>query len=371
MIPIILCGGSGTRLWPLINQKAFYKFIDKQSLLEITLNRLDKFEQPLIVSVEDQKKSLEKALKNYKNIQIVYEPFAKNTAVSIALACFILRKKEEKIVGIFPADHYIEKSSKFQKFLAKGAKLAEKENKIVTLGIAPSHNSSSYGYIKTSVKDKSYDLSYPLTAIDSKLKTISQTQNNKTHRSLNKNRMKNFSSFKATAFIEKPTSSKAKTLIKAGSLWNSGIFISPVGLLIQYFESYLPTLWNKITDIKDIHLSCFESANQPLFEDLNSQSARPQTPQQESPQKKLRPLKKSSMKHSSLHSLYKGLKPISFDKGIMENIKDYLCIPCDVGWTDLGSWEKLSEWDRKFPKKLNNKAETLKKKFKRKFYFFI
>ena len=276
MIPIILCGGSGKRLWPLQNQKVFYKFFNNQNLLETTLDRLKKFKPPLIISVEEYKQNLEKTLKRYKNTNIIYEPLAKNTAVSIALACFLLKKQDKDIVGIFPSDHYIDKKLKFQNLLFQGTQIAKKENKIVTFGIPPSHNSSSYGYIK--IKDK----------------------------------LKNHKALKATAFIEKPTALKSKALINKGSLWNSGIFIAPVDLLIHYFEKHLPYLWNKIICIKN----------------------------------------------QNRHSLYKKFKPISFDKGIMEHVKNYLCLPCDVGWMDLGSWEKLSEWNQKFSGKLNNKAKV-------------
>ena len=325
MIPIILCGGSGTRLWPLINQKVFYKFINNQSLLEITLDRLKKFKPLFIVSVEEQKEHLEKNFQNYKSAQIIYEPFAKNTAVSIALACFLLKEKRNDIVGIFPADHYIDKKSKFQNLLAQGTKTAKKENKIVTFGIPPSHNSSSYGYIK----------------INSKLKKSS--------------------AFKATAFIEKPTAIQAKALINRGSLWNSGIFISPINLLIHYFEKHLPHLWNKIIGIKDqnIYCSCLN------FESICASSLQ----KMELPRKRKSSKEISKFKHNQIHSIYKNLKPVSFDKGIMENIKDYLCIPCDVGWTDLGSWEKIAEWNQKFSGKLNNKAKITEKTSQGNFVF--
>ena len=279
MIPIILCGGSGARLWPLKNQKVFYKFFNNQNLLEITLDRLKKFNPPLIVSVKEHKHNLEKTLKRHKNIKVIYEPLAKNTATSIALACFLLKeqKRGKNIMGIFPSDHYIDKKLKFQSLLSTGIKIAKKENKIVTFGIPPNYNSASYGYIKTN------------------------------------NKLKKTKALKATAFIEKPTALKATILINKGSLWNSGIFIAPVDILIHYYEKYLPNLWKEIACIKK--------------------------------QNKL--------------SLYKKFKPISFDKGIMEHVKDYLCLPCDVGWMDLGSWEKLAEWNQKSSRKLNNKAKVI------------
>ena len=327
MIPIILCGGSGTRLWPLLGQKVFYKFFNKQSLLEMTVNRLEKFKPPIIISVEEQKNNLEKILKSYKTSHVIYEPSAKNTAVSLALACCVLRKhnKEEEVLGVFPSDHYIDKELKFQKLISKGVTLAKRENKIVTFGIPPSHNSSSYGYIKIN------------------------------------NKLKKSSVFKATAFIEKPNTEKAKQFLKNGSLWNSGIFISPVNLLIHYFEKYLPQIWNEIIGLKE----------QNIYQSGLSFSSYPPTPMKKHLHKTDRQEfpEKTSKFINQLNSIYKKFKPVSFDKGIMENISNYLCVPCDVGWTDLGSWEKISEWDQKFPGKLNNKAQITEKNSQGNFVF--
>ena len=416
MTPIILCGGSGTRLWPLINQKLSYKFINNQNLLEKTLKRLNKFEPPLIISVEEQKEILENNLQEYKKARIFYEPFAKNTATSIALACSILKENKQKIVGVFPADHYIEKELKFHNLIAKGVKLAKKENKIVTFGISPSENSSSYGYIKNNKKLVQSNLKFLLSVEDTSLKkrAISK-KNKKILYSSKKKAIKNFSFFQAKAFIEKPTKLKAKNLIKEGALWNSGIFISPVGLLIEYFETYLPDLWNKIGNIKDINLSnltSFSLCDNPISlffqkeyidpppSDLNFNFTKRDSKisynqnenkafNNESNKKTNNNSKKNTLKkiniqsqktisqsvkklkklNYKLHSIYKTLKPISFDKGIMENIKDYLCVPLNVGWTDLGSWQKIEEWNQRFPKKLNNKAKITEKNSKNNFIF--
>ena len=101
MIPIILCGGNGTRLWPV--KKIFQPFFGKQNLLEMSLKRLQHFEPPLIVSVEKLKTYVEQTLENKTyQTEILYEPIAKNTAVSIALACCFLKKhKNFKVLLVF------------------------------------------------------------------------------------------------------------------------------------------------------------------------------------------------------------------------------------------------------------------------------
>ena len=294
MLPILLSGGSGTRLWPLFNQKIFYNFFGANNLMCISLDRLKRFEPILIVSNESFKSDIEEIFKRKKyKTDVIYEPESKNTAASIALACYLLSKKKKqskKIVGVFPSDHFIGQEQKFQKYISIGIQIAQEENQLVTFGIPPQFPSSSYGYIKVA----------------------------KTCKKIQKISIK-----KGVGFVEKPSLSKSSDFLKKGYLWNSGIFLSPLHLLIQYFEMFLPDLWEKILRLE---------------------------------------------KHS-IQSVYQNLKSVSFDKGIMEQINSYFCLPCDIDWMDLGSWDRLSDWDRKFPGKLNNKAKKREKNSKNNFIF--
>ena len=293
MIPVILCGGSGTRLWPISENKPFYNFFDDHSLLEISLKRLKNFEPSLIVSVEKLKPAVEKTLrgKKYKT-EIIYEPESKNTAVSIALACQLLRQRhcEKEIVGIFPSDHFIGRELDFQRLISAGIQVVKEDRKMLTFGIPPHSPCSGYGYIKIT----------------------------NTYKELNKFLIK-----QAVGFVEKPDVSKSSSFLKEGYLWNSGIFLCPVDLLIQYFEDLLPNLWKQILRVKE----------------------------------------------DTIHSVYKNLKPVSFDKGIMEKISQYLCLPCDMEWSDLGTWDRIADWNQKFPGKLNNKAHISEKNSSGNFVF--
>ncbi len=295
MIPVILCGGSGSRLWPLSSKKPFYKFFENQSLLEMSLKRLKCYDPFLIISVKHLKSELEKTLKekSYKT-EIIYEPEPKNTAVSVALACHLLNIRQQggDIIGIFPSDHFIGKEQGFQKLVSTGVQIAKEEQKVVTFGILPDTPCSAYGYIK--FKD-----------MDRELNGISVKQ--------------------AVGFAEKPNLSKSSSFIKEGYLWNSGMFLSPVNVLIQYFKNYLPDLWKQICCLK---------------EDLDS-----------------------------IHSIYHSIKPVSFDKGIMENVSEYICLPCDIGWSDLGSWNRIADWEQKNPEKLSSKANVVLKDSKGNFVF--
>lgn len=293
MIPIILCGGSGARLWPLPKKKPFYNFFGQYNLLDRCLKRLESFKPSLIVSVDDFKPDIEETLKDKKyKTKIIYEPETKNTAAPIALACHLINKREQdkEVVGIFPSDHFIGQELEFQKYLSLGIQMAKEEHQIVTFGIPPSAPSSSYGYIKAKETYKK------ITQIAVK---------------------------KGTEFVEKPKISKSSSFLQEGYLWNSGIFLSPLNLLIQYFENFLPALWKEILRIES----------------------------------------------HSISPIYKNLKPISFDKGIMEKIDRYLCLPCHVDWADLGSWDRIADWDQKFPGRLNNKVKKQEKNSEGNFIF--
>ena len=296
MIPIILCGGAGARLWPISEKKPFYKFFD-HSLFEMTVERLKDYKPILIVSVKELKSSIEEALekKNYK-AEIIYEPETRNTAISIALACHLLnqRQRDKDIVGIFPSDHFIGKELEFQKLISAGIQIAQKEQKIVTFGIPPYFPCSDYGYIKVT------DTCEELDAIAVK---------------------------KAVGFVEKPLLSESTSLAKEGYLWNSGIFLCPVNILIEYFEKYLPDLWNQILRVKE--------------------------------------------DRACVHEVYRNLESISFDKGIMEKINQYICLSSDIGWWDLGSWDRVAQWDKQFPQRLKNKAQVVSKDSKENFVFSV
>ena len=295
MTPIILCGGSGTRLWPISDKKPFYNFFENQSLLEISLKRLKSFKSPVIVSKKSLRPAVESIFKSkgYK-AERIYEPISRNTAVSIALACCQLKqnRKTDELIGIFPSDHFISKELDFYKWLSAGIQIAKEQNQIVTFGIPPRFPCSDYGYIK--------------------VKPANQTFNGMSFQ-------------QSVGFVEKPSLSQSASLIKKGWLWNSGIFLSPLKILIQHFENHLPDLWQKICSLKE--------------------------------------------NFRNIHSVYRNLTPVSFDQGIMEKIGHSICLPCDIGWWDLGSWDRLAEWEQEFSGTLQSKAHVVSKDSQGNFIF--
>lgn len=225
LIPVILSGGSGTRLWPVSRQhmpKQFCEIFD-QPLQTLTLQRCLKMGSPWIVTSKALQTLTELNLKENKadHVRVVYEPNGKNTAPAIAALCKLLRAqgKGNEIVGIFPSDHLITKEKAFLDVVSFAQTVAE-ENRVVTLGITPSYPETGYGYIQTS-------------AVSFKEKDT-------------------LKAYSVVKFHEKPDLQKAKEFISQGSFsWNAGIFVFKVSHMVSLFEKHQPELWKQISNLKD------------------------------------------------------------------------------------------------------------------------
>lgn len=224
MIPVILSGGSGTRLWPVSRQQMPKQFctIFEKPLQTSTLQRSLRLGTPWIVTSKALQTLTELNLKENKasGVQVVYEPFGKNTAPAIAVLCQLLtlQGKGEEIVGIFPSDHLIAQESAFLKVVEFAASIAA-NNKVVTLGITPSYPETGYGYIQTqatSFKDQG-----------------------------------ELKAFSVVKFHEKPSLQKAQEFLAEGSFsWNAGIFVFKVSHLAGLFAKHQPEMWALISTLK-------------------------------------------------------------------------------------------------------------------------
>lgn len=200
--PVVLCGGNGTRLWPISSPtqpKQFVKIGNKETLLGKTLNRIISVEKeckkcgyqvykPLLVMHKNH--VLPSELLEYQN-NIIYENYVNDTAVAVGRACLEIKSKhvdKNVIMLVLPADHYIENVEAFVYDIVEGIKFVD-DNKIVLYGIEPTSPETKYGYI---------------------LPTESKV-----------------------TFKEKPDSSTALELIKKGALWNSGIFSSKCDTILN------------------------------------------------------------------------------------------------------------------------------------------
>ncbi len=223
MTNIILCGGSGTRLWPIsrtLMPKQFVKLFDDKSLFQLTVERNSKVcdNQFIVSNVEqyflalDQLEELEKSNNTY-----LLEPIGRNTAPAIALACMALDKEE--IVLVTPSDHLIKDENEYSKVLARAKELAQ-ENYLVTFGITPDFAETGFGYIEANGED-------------------------------------------VKAFHEKPNKQIAQSYVDAGNYyWNSGMFMFKAGAFLEELQKYSPAIFegsknalenastNKMTRIK-------------------------------------------------------------------------------------------------------------------------
>ncbi len=206
MINIILCGGSGTRLWPLsrtLMPKQFVKLFNEKSLFQLTVERNSKLcNTNFIVSNAEQyflalDQQEELTLKNNDD-KYLLEPIGRNTAPAIALACMVL--DPEEIVLVTPSDHLIKDEDAYAQVVEKAKKLAQEDN-LVTFGITPTYPEIGFGYIEAS------DL--------------------------------NVKSFK-----EKPDSKTAQKYIDAGNYyWNSGMFMFKAGIFLEELKEYSPKIY--------------------------------------------------------------------------------------------------------------------------------
>jgi mannose-1-phosphate guanylyltransferase/mannose-6-phosphate isomerase len=274
MTPFILSGGKGTRLWPMSREsfpKPYCRFFG-DSLMAKTIKRLDALGRVGVVTVGSQKTLLQKAFAEVgkKPGLLLYEPFGKNTAASVAWVCheMLSQGQETEVVGIFPADHLVKDQNIFVDVL-KLAEVRAREGRVATIGIRPSFPATGYGYIEVEKK--------PNGSLGS------------------------HSSFSSVKFHEKPELAQAKNYVSAGNyFWNAGIFVFQVRVMAGHFQTHMPELWNTLSRLKS--------------------------------------------DRSNLKDVYENLPSTSIDYGIMEKIGGLIdCIPCDFGWSDVGSWKEISE----------------------------
>jgi mannose-1-phosphate guanylyltransferase len=204
MTNIILCGGSGTRLWPIsrtLMPKQFVKLFDEKSLFQLTVERNSKVcDSQLIVSNSEQYFLALDQLEELEigNSSYLLEPIGRNTAPAIALACMAL--VEDEIVLVTPSDHLIKDEKSYQEVVKKAEELAQRDV-LVTFGITPSFAEIGFGYIEADGLD-------------------------------------------VKGFHEKPSLEKAKEYLEAGNYyWNSGMFCFRAGVFLSELKKYSPKIY--------------------------------------------------------------------------------------------------------------------------------
>tara|TARA_Y100001978_G_C23670603_1_gene423543 strand:- start:132 stop:1598 length:1467 start_codon:yes stop_codon:yes gene_type:complete len=286
LVPVILSGGSGTRLWPLSRECFPKQYLNlsednKYSLLQNTYLRLiglKSLERPLIICNEEQRFTVLEQMREINIIpkSIILEPFGRNTGPAIALAAIkASQKNEDPYLLILSSDHQIRNTTEFKEAIKKGLLLANKGN-LITFGVPPSHPETGYGYIESDEE-------------------------------LNENIK--YSPIKR--FIEKPSKELAtKFLQNKCFTWNSGIFLFKASSIINEFKKF---------ELETLNY-CKESLKKSIL-DLNFTRI-----------------------HKDSFSKCKD-KPI--DIAIMEKTKIGFVLPFNVGWDDIGSWKTIWENSKK------------------------
>jgi mannose-1-phosphate guanylyltransferase/mannose-6-phosphate isomerase len=285
ILPVILVGGTGERLWPLSRASKPKQFLclndNNLSLLQETVLRVKKLKNtldPLIIGSEEHRFLLAEHLRQLNqhttiNSKILLEPCARNTLAAIALAADFAAKNYPKDIKllILPADHVITDHGDLLQQAIEEALNYVDNNNLITFGVKPHYPETGYGYINT----------------DSKNKIIK--------------------------FSEKPDLSTVQLMLKEGGyLWNSGMFLFSLIAIQQAINDFSPEIFPQINQ-------ALISANQDLdFIRIHEQD-------------------------------YITLPKISIDYAIMEKSQYGYCIPLRCAWTDVGNWQALYKHFNKLP----------------------
>ena len=287
LIPVILCGGSGSRLWPLSRKSYPKQFLALEgnsdlTLLQKTLKRLESFEnlsEPIIICNEDHRFLVAEQCRSIDIVpeEIILEPVGKNTASAIALASLrALDINKESNLIVLSSDHIIQNESQFLKAVECGLDLSF-NNKIVTFGVIPDRPETGYGYIQTE----------------------------------NKIDINNLKGHEIKKFIEKPNYKNAQEYISDGNyVWNSGIFIFKASVILKELEKYSK---NNLDIIKS---SLIKSKRDLDFLRIDK-------------------------------NLFEKCENISIDNAVMEKTELGVVVPIDNGWSDIGSWYSLWQCSEK------------------------
>ena len=285
IIPLILSGGAGTRLWPLSwgnHPKQFLPLISEKTMIQETLLRLTGLDigNPIISCGESHRFMVAQQIGEIcdKKPTILLEPMAKNTAPAIAAGCCAaLKQDKDAVVVVLPSDHVIADVPAFQKAVKIAANFASKGN-LVTFGIVPTFPATGYGYIKSGKQTQTGDEA---------------------------------AVFDLDSFVEKPCLEKAQEYLASGEYsWNSGMFVFKAETFLQELTQYNPQM-------ASLSIEAFEKAVVDTdFIRLNSEA-------------------------------FSQIKGDSIDYAVMEKTSKGKVVKLNAGWDDVGSWSALYDISKK------------------------
>ncbi|MCX7889478.1 MAG: mannose-1-phosphate guanylyltransferase/mannose-6-phosphate isomerase [Rhodobacteraceae bacterium] len=280
LTPVILCGGSGTRLWPLSRKgypKQFVPLTGQESLFQATARRLSgpPFRPPLVVTAADFRfiAAGQLAEAGVTPGAILIEPEPRNTGPAVlAAALHALSGDPDALLLVAPSDHVIGRPAAFRAAVEAGI-AAARAGRIVTFGAVPDRAETGYGWLEPAeaAGDAGHPAAVPLRR-----------------------------------FVEKPRAALAAELLAGGRhLWNMGIFLARADALVAAFDSLAPDLGPPLR-------ASLAGATRDL--DFLRLASAP----------------------------WGQVRAVSFDYAVMEQAADVAVVRCDAGWSDLGDWEAVA-----------------------------
>lgn len=279
IIPVILAGGSGTRLWPLSREchpKQLLPLVNEKTMLQNTLLRVQGLQgvaAPIVVCTEEHRFLVAEQIRAIGGAAtIIIEPVGRDTAPAVAVAALeAVRQNEDAVLLVLPADHVIGNEENFAEAVSRGVTCAAQGHP-VTFGIVPQSPHTGYGYIKKGeVIGKEEP---PVFAVD--------------------------------CFVEKPSLEKARQYLDQGYLWNSGMFLFQGAGFLTTLKEFEPVM-------ADCVARAYGARTHDLdFIRLDSEA-------------------------------FSASPANSVDYAVMERVRDTVVVPLDCAWSDVGSWEALWE----------------------------
>ncbi len=284
ILPVILSGGSGSRLWPLSREqypKQLLPLVGGESMLQLTVCRLDGLpglQSPLLVCNENHRFAVAEQLRlEGKQGQIVLEPLGRNTAPALTLAALLAqRDAADPVMVVMPADHVIQDEARFREAVACAVALAE-SGQAVTFGITPDAPETGYGYIQVGKAVPAPGQAFVLSR-----------------------------------FVEKPNRATAESYLDSGNyLWNSGIFVMKASVWLDALALCRPDI------LEACRASVSEAKTDGDFVRVASAA--------------FAACPSDSIDYAVMECLNQGISGLP--QGVV--------IPLDAGWSDVGSWDSL------------------------------
>lgn len=282
LIPTILCGGAGSRLWPVsreLHPKPFIRLADGQSLLQKAWLRgaalpdvaevYTVTNRELFFKTEDEYREVAHTGHNQLANSYILEPFGRNTAPAIAAAALQVAatQGEDAVLLVLAADHLIADQAAFAAAVAQAAQLA-RQGKLVTFGIQPEAPETGYGYIEADGNT-------------------------------------------VLRFVEKPSLEKAQEYLATGRyLWNAGIFCFAAGTMLREMAQHCPAILAATR-------ACIEQASTATGKGFTQIELAP--------------------------SAFAQVPDDSIDYAVMEKSRNVAVVPCSIGWSDIGSWSAIGD----------------------------